>query len=167
MNEILTKEQKAYGKKKYMTFSIFNGFSIALLAEGTLILFAIKAGVPDFIIGAMSSFLFLGMSFIFIGKIMVAKIGVSKTVATAWFLRSISTLVAVAGPIALYYTSSLNLSIFLILIGAFGFYAFRGVGCIGWTPMLGELTSEVDRGRYNSKLFLFFNIAFTIKATTT
>ena len=160
MNEVLSEKQKRYGQKKYMRFSTFNGFSVALLAESTLILYALKIGVPDYIVGIMSSFLFLGMPFIFIGKRMVGIIGVSKTVAISWFLRSISTIIAVAAPVVIYYTSSFNLGIVFILIGAFGFYAFRGVGCIGWTPMLGEITSEQDRGKYNSKLFLYFNIAY-------
>ena len=160
MNEFLTEKQKKYGQRKYMLFSTLNGFSIALLAESTLILYALKVGVPDYIVGIMSSFLFLGMPFIFIGKKMVGKIGVSKTVATAWLLRSVSTLMAVVAPVVIYYSSSFNLGILFILSGAFGFYAFRGVGCIGWTPMLGEITTEQDRGKYNSKLFLYFNIAY-------
>ncbi len=162
MNEFLTEKQKKYGQKKYMLFSTLNGFSVALLAESTLILYALKVGVPDYIVGIMSSFLFLGMPFIFIGKKMVGIIGVSKTVAASWFLRSVSTLMAVVAPVVIYYTSSFNLGILFILSGAFGFYAFRGVGCIGWTPMLGEITTEEDRGKYNSKLFLYFNIAYFI-----
>ena len=52
-----------------MLFSNFNGFSVALLAESTLILYALKIGVPDYIVGVISSFLFLGMPFIFIGNL--------------------------------------------------------------------------------------------------
>ena len=160
MNEALTDKQKKYGQKKYLLFSTFNGLSVALLAESTMILYALKIGIPDYIVGVMSSFLFLGMPFIFIGKKMTAKIGVSKTVAIAWLLRSISTLIAVAAPVIIYFTSSSFFGAFFVLLGAFGFYAFRGVGCIGWTPILGEITSEKDRAKYNSKLFLFFNAAY-------
>ena len=162
MNKILSEEQKKYGQKKYLLFSTFNGLSVALLAESTMILYALKIGIPDYIVGVMSSFLFLGMPFIFIGKKMTAKIGVSKTVAIAWLLRSISTLIAVSAPVVIYFTSSFSLGAIFVLLGAFGFYAFRGVGCIGWTPILGEITSVRDRVKYNSKLFFFFNTAYFI-----
>jgi hypothetical protein len=160
MGEFLSEKQKEYGQKKYLLFSLFNGFSVALLAESTMILYALKLGVPDYVVGIMSSFLFLGMPFIIIGKKMVRKIGVTNTVAVAWFLRSVSTLVAVAAPVVIYFSSSFFLGAVFVLLGAFGFYAFRGVGCIGWTPILGEITSENDRGKYSSRLFIYFNIAY-------
>jgi MFS family permease len=162
MSDILSEQQKKYGQRKHLLFAIFNGFSIALVAEGTMILYALKIGIPDYIIGVMSSFIFLGMPFIFLGKKIVEKIGVSKTVAAAWFLRSISTLIAAAAPVVIYYSSSLYLGFAFVLLGAFGFYVFRGIGSIGWTPILGEITSENDREKYSSKLFLYFNIAYFI-----
>jgi len=158
-NSVLSDEQINYGKKKYLLFSMFNGFSVALLAEGTLILFALKLQIPDYIVGVMSSFLFLGMPFIFVGKRMAMKMGVVKTISIAWFLRSVSILAAVIAPFVIY-NCSVNLGFILFVLGAFGFYAFRGVGTIGWNPILGEITTEKNKGSYSAKNFILFTSAY-------
>jgi MFS family permease len=100
------------------------------------------------------------MPFIIFGKNLTSKIGVTKTITIAWFSRSMSVLLAVFAPVITYYTSSFSLGIIFVLLGAFGFYAFRGMGMIGWTPILGELTTEKDRVKYGSTVFLVFNTMY-------
>jgi hypothetical protein len=157
--EVLTDEQKRYGKLSYLNFCMYNGFSVALIAESTLILYSLKFGVPDYIVGIMASFVFLGIPFLILGKKFVINFGTSGTVSKAWFFRNLCGILTIFAPIVSYYTS-LEYGIAVIIIGAFGFYSFRGVGMIAFLPLVGEITDKDDLGDFNGRAFFRYNMGY-------
>ncbi len=159
MSDRLTEEQREYGKKQYIKFTIFNGISVAAVAESFLILFALKLSIPDYIVGVISSFFYLGLLFTLLGRLLIIRHGIAKTVTMAWLIRAFSGIITLITPIIIYYLG-LKIGIIWFTFGAFMFYAGRGTGMVGLLPIVGELTNENDIGDFNAKSFSSFNIAY-------
>lgn len=140
------------GQTLVRRFAALNGISVALLMESMLILYAIQNGVGDSAVAVLASFIHLTMPFVLLGKRMVARVGAAKTWGMGWFLRSLSAGLLVFAP----FFGSEELQVFrtgLILVGGFGFAAFRAVGIVGNSPLIGEITDPGSRGRFLSGNF--------------
>ncbi len=159
--EKLKSEAKESGRRKYLWFTRINSLSFGCLAESTLILYAIKNGADDFLTGLIVSFAFLTMPLMFIGKLLIGKMGAARTYSLAWILRNLSALLLFFVPwvIERYNTA---LGLILLSLGAFGFFGFRSLGITANTPLIGEITNKKNRGNYISKIWLHFNIFYLI-----
>lgn len=159
--EKLTAEQKISGQKKYLWFTRINSISFGCLAESTLILYAIKNGADDFLIGMITSFAFLTMPMMFLGKGMIKRMGAAKTYGISWILRNSSALLLIFVPAAIARFSA-EMGLVLLCLGALGFYGFRSMGITANTPLIGEITDSKNRGNYISKIWLHFNIFYMV-----
>jgi MFS family permease len=117
--------------------------------DSMLILYAIRNGVGDSAVAALASFIHLTMPFMLAGKSMIARFGAARTWGSGWILRNVSALIMVTAPFLPPDAPQFQRTS-LILLGGFGFAAFRAIGLVGNSPLIGEITSEHDRGRFIS-----------------
>lgn len=117
--------------------------------DSVLILYAIRNGVGDVALAALASFVHLTMPFMILGKAAIRRFGAARTWGMGWFFRNVSALIMIAAPF-LPAGSPQVWRTGIVLLGAFGFAAFRAIGLVGNSPVIGEITTEVDRGRFLS-----------------
>ena len=160
----LTSDEKKSGQKNYLAFCAMNGLSIAFLAETTLILYALKIGIPDYIVAVVASFAFLGTFFVIAGRHLIRKIGVTRAASWSWYMRNIFGAFTALAPIFMVHYSPF-MGVIIILIGSLGFYAFRGVGMAALLPIVGEITEGEEKGKFNSKTSFSFNAGYFIAMT--
>lgn len=137
------------GQRLVRRFATLNGISVALLMESMLILYAIRNGVGDAAVAALASFVHLTMPLMIVGKQLTARIGAARTWGLGWTLRNVSALIMVAAPF-LPAAAPQAARTAVILAGGLGFAAFRAVGLVGNSPVIGEITTGADRGRFMS-----------------
>lgn len=140
------------GQRLVRRFVTLNGVSVALLMDSMLILYAIRNGVADSSLAVLASFIHLTMPFVLVGKAMIARIGAARTWGLGWILRSTSAGLLIFAPfLEPQFPQSVQTAV--ILFGGFGFAAFRAVGMVGNSPVLGEITDPESRGRFLSGNF--------------
>jgi hypothetical protein len=145
----LSAREVARGRRLVRRFATLNGVSVALLMDSVLILYAIRNGVGDSAVAVLASFIHLTMPLVLVGKTLIARIGAASTWGFGWFFRNVSALLMIAAP-WLPPDTPQPLRTALILLGGFGFAAFRSIGLVGNSPIIGEVTSDGDRGRFLS-----------------
>ncbi|MEX2445027.1 MAG: MFS transporter [Alkalispirochaeta sp.] len=138
-----------HGQRLVRRFALLNGISVALLMDSMLILYAIRNGVSDSAVAVLVSFIHLTMPLVIVGKALIARIGAARTWGMGWFLRNVSAAVMIVAPflppeVPQYARTG------VILLGGFGFAAFRAIGLVGNSPLIGEITRSGDRGRFLS-----------------
>jgi MFS family permease len=146
---VLSSGELTRGRRLVRRFATLNGISVALLMDSVLILYAIRNGVGDSAVAVLASFIHLTMPLVVVGKALIARIGAARTWGLGWFLRNVSALLMIAAPWLPPHTPQPARTA-LILVGGFGFAAFRAIGLVGNSPIIGEVTSEGDRGRFLS-----------------
>ena len=156
MSSKLSISESEKGRKRYLRFTRLNAISFGCLADSTFILYAIKNGADDFLVGLLTSFFYLTMPVMFWGKRMVGNYGAAPTYAISWALRNTSAAILIAVP---FLTNSWGRpwGLGLLVLGAFGFFSFRSAGLTANTPILGEITNKANRGSYISKVWVHFN----------
>lgn len=156
----LPESQRKTGLRKYTLFNRFNSLSINCLAEGSLMLYALKMGMADTKVAILSSFMPLGMVFTFFGKKLVAKDGAAPLLRKCWIVSNSFAVLMCSIPFAQKYIGD-TISVWALLIFSFLFFASRGLATAVFAPILGEVTTEKNRGRITSGLF-FNHFAMTI-----
>lgn len=137
------------GQRLVRRFATLNGVSVALLLDSMLILYAIRNGLNDAAVATLASFLHLTMPFMVLGKVSIARHGAARTWGTGWLLRSVSAAIMIAAPMV-PAAAPQAVRTAIILAGGFGFAAFRAIGLVGNSPLIGEITTAGDRGRFLS-----------------
>ncbi|MFP4231642.1 MAG: MFS transporter, partial [Spirochaetaceae bacterium] len=137
------------GQRLVRRFAALNGVSVVLLMDSMLILYAIRNGVGDSALAVLASFIHLTMPLMIVGKHLTARIGAARTWGLGWVLRNLSVLILVVAPF-LPADAPQWVRTAIILTGGFGFAAFRAVGLVGNSPVIGEITTGADRGRFIS-----------------
>lgn len=145
----------------YLTFSRVNALSFASLADAVVILYALNLGADDSFVALISSFLFLSMPFMLLGKQSVARRGAVGTLTLGWILRNLCALGLFFAPIA-QQNVSISFGFFLFGASAFAFAAFRSFGVTSITPIIGDITSKENRGQFISKNWFQANLFFLI-----
>jgi HEAT repeat protein len=158
--ETLSPQKQLAGKKRFRRFMVLNGISFAFLMENTLILYAVRNGLSDPTVAVLASFIHLTMPFMILGKRLVASRGLSSTWSLCWLLRYLSASVMIAAPLVPERLFQLRVAV--ILLGTFGFALFRAMGAVSMTPLLGEVTTSRDRGRFISGNFLRSHSAYLV-----
>jgi hypothetical protein len=141
----LTPLQQEIGRKRYLSFAKINSLSYGCLADTMLILFAIKNGADDFLIGMLTSFYYLTMPLMFIGKEMVGKIGAAHTYSRCWTYRNLFAAGMIFVPFVIQFVNP-TAGLILLVISALGFFGFRSMGVTAHTPILGEITTKENLG---------------------
>ncbi len=153
----LSPRSQQTGRKRFLWFVRINTLSFSCLADSILILYAIKLGAEDFLIGLMSSFIYLTMPLMIFGKRMIQKVGAAHTYGTCWLFRNISAVLMILAPITITQINQTT-GLVLLVVGSFGFFGFRSIGFTANTPLIGEITDKSNRGNYLSKIWQQFTI---------
>lgn len=138
---------------------MLNGISVAFLMENMLILYAIANGMSDGLVAVLASFIHLTMPFMVLGKRLIERQGLAKAWGLCWLLRYVSIVVIVFAP---FLDESPVAASLLILAGTLGFNLFRAMGLTAGTPLVGEITTDRDRGRYISGNVVRERIAYSV-----
>ncbi len=157
----LTETQRARGQFLYKLFSTCNGVSFACISDSIVILYALKIGIAPWVVASTSSFIFLTLPFMMLGKRLAGRNGAARTVFHAWVSRNCFALGLLPVP-WLAQNVSINAATVVAVLSIFGFWASRSVGMVVLYPIIGEITSKEDRGRFNSQTFTCFSIGFLI-----
>lgn len=156
--EPLSLSQQESGRRNYARFSLINGLSYICVGETVIILFAIKLGCSDYTVAILGSLFFFSNFCMPLGKMLMAKLGAVKTVSNCWRMRNISILLVAAAPLFLWGGFPQAIP-FVMIAGAFAFYACRSIGMIGCQPVLGEITGAENRGRFTSQSNRYFYLS--------
>lgn len=126
--------------------------------ENMLILYAIANGMSDGLVAVLASFIHLTMPFMILGKRLIERRGLARAWGLCWTLRYLSIVSIVLAP---FLESSPVAASMLILAGTLGFNIFRSMGLTAGTPLVGEITTDGDRGRYISGNVVRERIAYS------
>lgn len=158
---VLTFAEKTLGRKRFLWFTRINAISFGCLADSILILYSIKNGAEDWLVGIIASFFHLTMPLMFIGKYLIGKFGASRTFAFTWILRNLSGALLILVPIL---SSNIHpaLGLFVLAFSAFGFFGFRSMGLTANIPLIAEVTDKKNRGQFISQIWLHFNLFYLL-----
>lgn len=147
----LPPSERARGKRLFSVFQAFNYFSFFMFAGDLIILYILKLGGDNRLVGVVSSFKYLSFLFMFAGRALVPKMGIRRLMGTFWLSRYLMMIPALFSPLLLaagYAREGLLLTVLALL----GFQVSRGLGVVGFKPMIGAVTEEKERGDFLSKL---------------
>ena len=157
--------KKRKGRKYYNIFGLFNEFSYTLLVGNIITLFLLRLNVSNSFIGLISSFSYLSFFFIIFGKKLLIKLNIVKTMGWTWLLRTIVLIPIIFSPYfanqGLNKTAGLIIFICLLL-----FHIIRGIGLVGNSPLVRELSAGKDRGKFLSTYQIIVNLSVLIASIT-
>ncbi len=154
----LSLSQQEAGRRNFDRFNFTNGLSYICLGETIIILFAIKLGSPDYCIAILGSLFFMSNFCMPLGKLLMARMGAIKATSLCWLLRNVAILLVAAAPF-IGWLFAPQAATFAIIAGAFAFYACRSIGVTGMQPVMGEITTVENRGKFTSRTHGFFYLA--------
>jgi hypothetical protein len=143
----LTATQREQGKHNIRRFVTLNGISVAFLMNDLLILYGIRNGLADPQLAVLASFIHLTMPFMLIGKEVTRRVGAARTWGMGWFFRYVSASIMIIAPFLHGLTPQWSIAA-VVLTGGFGFALFRSIGLVGNSPLIGEVTTPRDRGKF-------------------
>lgn len=156
----LTEEQRRISQKNYNYFSAVNGASYMCLGETVIILFAVKLHAPNSIVAVIGAMMFLGFLLLPLGVIRTGQVGAARSQADFWVCRNVAALLVAVS--ALVLPLSQGLAWGMLLLGSFLFYGFRAAGVVMSQPLIGDISSNLDRARLIARstgLFYVFGLA--------
>jgi hypothetical protein len=153
-----TAAEKRAGRRVFTVFGIFNAFSFMLLSGNIITLYLLRLGARSSFIGLVSSLTYISFFFMLIGKRSSRRTDVVKLFGYSWLFRYLSILPLLATPF-LAAAGYRAIALVLVFLGLLGFNAFRGIGIVGQSPLMGELSSGPDRGAFIGRFQVVAHIA--------
>ncbi len=138
-------------RKKLYRFTFLNIIAFTLLSGNIIALFSLRLGAGSFLIGLLSFFTYASYICMLIGRSLVKKFGVVGLMGRFWIIRHLMMLPMLSAPLFAdrgHYTAVYAVIIFSVL----GFSVFRGIAITGYNPVIGEVTTEKQRGGLLSQL---------------
>jgi len=137
----LSKSEREIGKKNFLRFSAFNGFTMPLLLDTTIILMALHFGATNIQIGYLSSAIHISGFFLVLLPILFGGMNIVKVFYISWLIR---------GMICLLYGLTFFLegqtAVILILITYTLFCLVRHAGVAVFFPVLNMITKPSETG---------------------
>jgi len=138
-------------REAYNYFNVFNAVSWNLLVGIIITLFALRLGAASTYIGLLSSFFYIALFLLPLGKMLARRFSIIGIFSFTWVMRSICMALAVVAPFV-DYAGYRNTALFLVMLGVLLFHLFRGIGMIGNNPVLSQLAAGPDRGSYMTQI---------------
>ena len=157
----LSDAQKSAGRRLYQIFALSNGMSFAAAGDSTVILYALKIGIPPWVVALTSSFIFLTLPFMLLGKRLAARKGAVRTISHAWVWRSSFAFGLLLIP---WLSEAFTITAGGLALAAlvFGYWASRAMGTLAMYPVVGEITTKEERGRFNARIFASFYTTYLL-----
>lgn len=158
MANVLSSHERTRGRRLMSLFQGLNTVSYLLLSGNLITLFALRLGGTSLFVGVINSFQYLSYLFMFVGRQLVDRNGIKNTMGWGWVARYILMLPLLASPFVAAHGNS-HAGLTMIVLGLLGFHVARGVGIIGFNPMVGSLSEGRDRGAFLSRLQVVNQVA--------
>ena len=153
-SSLLSRNQKLRGRRLLTLFQWVNAISYLLLSGNLITLYALRLGASSLFIGVISSFPYLSYLLMFAGRALVGRLGVRSLMAAGWFARALFMIPLFVWPF-FGRSGDDSTGLLLILIGLLFFHIARGVGVVGFNPLVGAISEGKDRGAVLSRLPIF------------
>lgn len=153
--------QQEKSRRNYLLFTFINGVSFTCMADNVLVLYALKCGCPSYFIAVILSFNFWCNLFMILGKYLISRNGAARTFSAAWLGRNFSSLITASSPFVTMWVSDM-LGLIVLAVGVFGFFAFKATGLAAHPPLIGEITTPNNRGKFTSIISRYGNLACLI-----
>jgi len=150
-NSHLTPGESTQARRVLSRYNFFNVISFVLLSGNIITLFALRLGAGSILVGILSATTYASYAAIFLGRRLAPKLGMVRLMGRYWLMRYFSMIPILAAP--LFAVRGMpNLSYALILISVAGFSVCRGIAITGYNPIIGEITTERERGSFLARL---------------
>ena len=160
LGRLLTAQERRRSQRLYCAFCFVNGMSYMCLGESLLVLFAAQLGAPDAVVALLGAMQYIGYAMLPLGVRRTARRGAAVSQADFWVARNVAALVtASAGPVWLVSPPA---AWALLLLGALLFYGFRAAGCVLFTPLLGDVSTEEEAPSVIGVTTAFFNASAVV-----
>ncbi|HOV63966.1 MAG TPA: MFS transporter [Spirochaetia bacterium] len=148
---VLSPGELKRGRKLHYIFDFFNVISFQFVTGNIITLYALKLGAGNALVGLISSFLYLSFFFIFVGKLIIKRIGAVKLMGIFFTVRYFAMIPMLFSPI-FSARGNYSLAFTLIIISTAGFNIARGIAIVSDSPIVAELGGEKDRGGFLSRV---------------
>ncbi len=157
--------QKRKGRRNYNFFGLFNEFSYTLIVGNVIILYLIRLHASNSFIGLISSFSYISFFFIIFGKKVIKRLKIVRTMGWTWLLRNTVLLPMIFSP---YFAvrGNTKTAAAIIFMSLLLFHTVRGVGLVGNSPLVRELSAGKDRGRFLSTYQILVNGSVLLASIT-
>ena len=147
----LTPGEMSRARSRFSSFAFLNVVSFTLLAGNILSLFALKMGGGNFLIGLISSFIYISYFFMLVGRPLVPRLGMVRLMGSFWRLRYIAMLPILLAPV-FFSRGAVGAAHAIIIASVFGFHTARGVAVTAYNPIVGAITESAERGAFLARL---------------
>lgn len=148
MSTVAQAETKA-AQRTYFVYLFFNVISFNFIGLNIIILYSLRLGADSFLVGLLSSFYQVTFLFTPIGRRIVPRVGAVRTFAAFWLIRYVIMI-----PVILTVLPALRENQLLVygilIVAVLGFNVAKGIGFAAHRPIVGELSSDRDRGAFLS-----------------
>jgi MFS family permease len=138
-------------RKSFFLYAVLNVISFTLLGGNIITLYSLRLGASNFLIGLLSSFMYLAYLFMLLGRLLAPKWGMVRLMGRFWVLRYLLMLPILLSP-ALASRGYREHAYALIIFSVLAFNMSRGLAITGYNPILGAVAAEKDRGAFLARL---------------
>ena len=155
---MLMPEVQQRARHRLLVFGGFNSASFTLLTGNLISLYLIRLGADNTLLGVVAAIEYIAFFFLLVGKQFVPRVGVMRVFAWAWLIRYIAVIPMLLAPVVIAPPLGPTAAFALVVIGALGFHAARGVGIVANAPMFSGFAEQDGRGRLLSQFQMIFAV---------
>lgn len=141
----------------YYRFMVFNVISFSFLAGNIVILYAVRMGAPNGLVGLIAASYQLTFIFTLIGRRLVHRFGAVRLFGYFWALRYLF-MIPVIFTVLPVFAGRTPLVLTIVALGALGFNTSKGIGLTAMRPVVGELPRPRERGAFLSNVQMIAQI---------
>ena len=156
----LTAAERRKSQRFYGAFNFGNGMSYMCLGENLLVLFAAQLGAPNAVIALLGAMQFIGYAMLPLGVRHTARRGAATSQSDFWIARNAAALLTASA--ALVWRASPPAAWCLVLLGALLFYGFRAAGCVLFSPLMGDISTEEEAPGVIGYTSALFNVSAVV-----
>ncbi len=145
----LTGGQRAAAQRRMRRYFWLNGIAVTCVLENVLLLWALRNGLSAPRVAVISSFAFLTMPFMLLGKHVSASVGLVRAWSWCWFMRYMFVLAMVPAP-WLRGTALEPAISWVITLCCFALFAYRSMGMVNMVPLIGSVSEPRDVGSFQA-----------------
>ena len=141
----------------YYRFSIFNVISFSFLAGNIIILYALRLGAGNVLVGIIAASYQVTFLFSLIGRSLIRRFGAVRLFGYFWVGRYLAM-----APVLLTAVPAIRahpqLVLAIVALCAFGFNISKGIGLTATKPIVGEIPPQRERGSFISNQQLIIHL---------
>lgn len=144
---------RARGRRQLLVFQSINMVSFLLLSGNLITLFVLRLGGGEGYVGLISALPYASMGLMLVGRRFISRMGYSRLMGTFWFIRYLFMVPLLAAPFLLDKIGSAGV-LGMVLACLIGFQIARGLGVVGYNPILAYVSEGPDRGDFLSRIHI-------------